>query len=50
MIIYKVNYYFYLISFYNLNNNQKQSNIKVNNDEIIMKYKKEINDLKYFYI
>ena len=31
---------------YNLNNNQKQSNIKVNNDEIIMKYKKEINDLK----
>ena len=31
---------------YNLNNNQKQSNIKVNNDDIIMKYKKEINDLK----
>ena len=30
---------------YNLNNNQKQSNIKVNNDDI-MKYKKEINDLK----
>jgi hypothetical protein len=29
-----------------LNNNQKQSNIKVNNDDIIMKYKKEINDLK----
>ncbi len=30
---------------YNLNNNQKQSNIKVNNDDIV-KYKKEINDLK----
>ena len=31
---------------YILNNNQKQSNIKVNNDDIIMKYKKEINNLK----